>query len=85
MAVDDPVWSYGESKLIKSSGPTVVNGDDIWSYGEDWIRHEYAAPPPTTPSPTTPGPTTVGPTTLPPELQRRGISCFGFSMRDKWR
>ena len=43
MAVDDPIWSYGEAKQIKSSGATVAADDDIWVYGEDELWHEYVA------------------------------------------
>jgi len=45
MAINDPVWSYGDCKLITSSGATISDGDDVWSYGVDIIRHEFAAPP----------------------------------------
>jgi hypothetical protein len=43
MAVNDPVWSYGQVTLYTSSGATVGNGDDEWSYGKDSIFHEYVA------------------------------------------
>jgi len=38
---NSPTWSYGESKLIKSSGMTVDSGDISWSYGKSIINHEY--------------------------------------------
>ena len=43
MAVNDPIWSYGEAKQIKSSGTTVAADDDIWIYGENELWHEYVA------------------------------------------
>jgi len=42
MAVNDPTWSYGESKLFNSSGFT-TDPDDAWSYGENDLLHEYVA------------------------------------------
>lgn len=44
MAKNDPVWSYGKSKLFTSSGATVGDGDDDWSYGKSVLFHEYVAP-----------------------------------------
>lgn len=40
MAVNDPVWSYGQSKLFNSSG-TTTDPDDAWSYGQNALEHEY--------------------------------------------
>ena len=42
MAVNEPVWSYGESKVFNSSGPS-TDPDDAWSYGENRLIHEYEA------------------------------------------
>jgi len=43
MSINDPTWSYGESKLFKSSGSSPEDGSDDWVYGENVIYHEYVA------------------------------------------
>jgi len=40
MSINKPVWSYGEVKLFKSSGPT-ADVVDFWTYGTDVIQHEW--------------------------------------------
>ncbi len=40
MAVNEPIWSYGESKVFNSSG-AATDPDDAWSYGENRLLHEY--------------------------------------------
>ena len=42
MAVNEPVWSYGESKLFNSTG-AVTDPNDAWVYGENHLLHEYVA------------------------------------------
>ncbi len=42
MAINEPVWSYGESKVFSSSGET-PESDSSWSYGENDLLHEYEA------------------------------------------
>ncbi len=44
MAVNEPTWSYGESKVFNSSG-SVTDPDDAWSYGENELLHEYEEAP----------------------------------------
>ena len=39
MATNDPIWSYGKSYLINSSG-AVTDPDSAWSYGENELRYE---------------------------------------------
>jgi len=40
MSINDPTWSYGESRLYNSSG-AVTDPDDAWVYGENELLHEY--------------------------------------------
>ena len=40
MAVNEPTWSYGESKVFNSSG-SITDPDSAWSYGENRLFHEY--------------------------------------------
>ncbi|KKL97818.1 hypothetical protein LCGC14_1830590 [marine sediment metagenome] len=40
MAINEPIWSYGESKLFNSSSST-TDPDDAWDYGENRLLHEY--------------------------------------------
>ncbi len=42
MAVNEPMWSYGGSKLFNSSGAT-TDPDDAWIDGENRLLHEYEA------------------------------------------
>lgn len=37
-AVNDPIWSYGTSKLLISVGETVT---PEWGYGMSEVRHAY--------------------------------------------
>lgn len=40
MSVNQPLWSYGEVKLFRSSGPESFV-DDYWTYGSNVIQHEW--------------------------------------------
>jgi len=40
MAINDPIRSYGEFRLINSHGDT-TDPDSAWSYGENNLLHEY--------------------------------------------
>ena len=39
MATNDPIWSYGESRLINSSG-AITDPDSAWNYGENKLKYE---------------------------------------------
>lgn len=41
MAVNEPIWSYGNSVLYNSSG-LIVDSDKAWSYGGNILFHEYS-------------------------------------------
>ncbi len=39
MAINEPIWSYGESKLFNSVG-LITDPDSAWVYGENRLLHE---------------------------------------------
>lgn len=41
MAVNNPIWSYGKSRLINCA---VTDPDSAWNYGENELRYEYIGP-----------------------------------------
>jgi hypothetical protein len=40
MAINQLIWSYGQVKLFKSSGPASTVSD-YWTYGNNAIQHEW--------------------------------------------
>ena len=40
MNVNDPTWSYGESKIFNSNG-MITNPDNAWIYGQNDLLHYY--------------------------------------------